>query len=48
MPMDLSRECLKHAAGCKCMAKSIHSAEDKAAWTHMAERWQWCADWFAS
>jgi hypothetical protein len=41
--MDPSEKFHKFAAECQRMAKFTHSAENRAVWTRMAERWLLCA-----
>ena len=48
MAMNPSKEFLKNTVECKRMAKFTRDSGNKAAWTHMAERWQRCAEWFES
>ena len=44
--MDASERFLRFAAECELMAKFTHSAENKAEWLRMAQRWIRCAESF--
>jgi hypothetical protein len=43
-PMTPSEKFMKFAAECELMAKFTRNPENKTVWTHMAERWQRCAE----
>jgi hypothetical protein len=42
--MNASEKFVRFAAECERMAKFTHTAENKAAWIRMAERWLRCAE----
>jgi hypothetical protein len=42
--MDTTDRFLRFAAECEVMAKFTRSAENKAVWTGLAQRWMRCAE----
>jgi hypothetical protein len=42
--MNTSEKFLRFAAECEVMAKFTHSAESRATWSRLAERWIRCAE----
>jgi hypothetical protein len=43
-PMNTSEKFLRFAAECEVMAKFTRSAESRATWNRLAERWIRCAE----